>query len=299
MSSWRCVLRRCSALAPFAGKVASTTLSDRRATRALTPRRAVSLSSTAAAALALVLSCVASAAAETSPSPPPPSPPFSLLGGMSECNTEACHLRSAVFALSAVLAFSGVANVVLAVYVGWKARMCRSWCDRCVAKAMLRVLTRPTARSGKSARHYAARQAPCPLRCARCRRQWDVRFRWAWHECRWVTTTDTGPVLARPSVSVFGFPVASSSDNAPFHLTAVVSSLDGDAASAAPELAMARLEGAGQGRSVAVVIDDAPPPLETGDLDFYGQETAHSTHDFFRPTAAGGAVNPLYRAFQA
>ena len=100
-----------------------------------------------------------------------------------------------------------------------------------------------------------------------------MRFRWSWHQCAWVHATDSGPVLARPSVSVFGFPV---SNAAAFHLTAVVSAPDAADAPPAP----------------APRADD----VETGALDFYGQiSTAHSTRDYF-PPGSPVMLNPFFRA---
>jgi hypothetical protein len=96
-----------------------------------------------------------------------------------------------------------------------------------------------------------------------------------------VHAAETGTVLARPSVSVFGFPV---SDAAPFHLTAVVSALD--------------------------AADEPPPPpvveerpraasrdVESGTtLDFYGQtDTSYSARDYFRP-GDPPFLNPFFRA---
>lgn len=154
-------------------------------------------------------------------------------------------------------------------------------------------LTRACGRSGKTRSKYAARQAGAPLRCARCRRPFDVPFRWSWHACAWVHAAEQGPVLARPSVSVYGFPVSSA---AAFHLTAVVAALDEPDAPApqaraheAMQLGPARPQAAV--RAVAVDGD-----VETGgELDFYGQQTRHSTRDFF-PPGAPVMLNPFFGA---
>ena len=150
-------------------------------------------------------------------------------------------------------------------------------CAACVAP----LFDTPARGSGKSSRLYAARQASCPLRCERCRRQWDVRFRWSWHQCVWVHAAETGTVLARPSVSVFGFPV---SDSAPFHLTAVVSAPDAADELPAPEVVEERLRATSR-------------DVESGTtLDFYGQaDTTHSTRDYFRP-GDPPFLNPFFRA---
>ena len=83
-------------------------------------------------ALALPLLCAASrseAANNTQvAAPPPPGPPGAFSFGMSVCETEVCRLHSAVLALASVLALSGFLNLILGVYIGYKARMCRSWC---------------------------------------------------------------------------------------------------------------------------------------------------------------------------
>ena len=110
-----------------------------------------------------------------------------------------------------------------------------------------------------------------------------MRWRWSWHQCVWVHAAESGPVLARPSVSVFGFPVG---DAAPFHLTAVVS-----APAAADELpALAPVE-----ERPRVASRDVESGGTT--LDFYGQEntTPYSTRDFFRP-GDPPILNPFFRA---
>ena len=108
-----------------------------------------------------------------------------------------------------------------------------------------------------------------------------MRFRWSWHHCVWVHAAESGTVLARPSVSVFGFPV---SDAAPFHLTAVVS-----APAAADEL---------PAPAVVERPQAASRDVESGgpSLDFYGQiDTPHSTRDYYRP-GDPPILNPFFRA---
>ena len=145
-------------------------------------------------------------------------------------------------------------------------------------------LTHVCARSGKTRSKFAARQAGAPLRCARCRRPFDVPFRWSWHACAWVHAAEQGPVLARPSVSVFGFPVSSS---AAFHLTAVVAALE-EPDAAAPQ---ARAHAAMPQPAVLSVAGDGD--VEAGELDFDGQQTQHSSRDFF-PPGAPVMLNPFF-----
>ena len=103
-------------------------------------------------------------------------------------------------------------------------------------------------------------------------------------------------MLARPSVSVFGFPVSPEAASHSFHLTAVVSALDD--AGVLP--ASARSD-------EGVLVAPAPPQpaargaeaadddVETGTLDFYGQQTAYSTRDYFPPRAPV-VLNPYFGA---
>ena len=236
--------------------------------------------------MALSLLCAARAESgdnsTLSAAPPPPSPPLFPLSGLTSCATEECRLHSAVLALASVLALSGALNLALAAYLVYKGRMCRSWCATPRPLAPRMHADAPP-RSGKCRSHYAARQSPCPQRCMRCRRAWDVRFRWSWHQCVWVHVAEPGPVLARPSVLVFGFPVAGA---ASAHLTAVVSAPDEQA----PAPTRAAPPPAADERAAAAGAD-----VESGALDFYGQETSHSTRDYFTP---GETVtfNPFFRA---
>jgi len=212
---------------------------------------------------------------------------------MSVCETETCRLHSAVLALGSVLALSGAVNLFLAAYIAYKARMCRSWCVRRNACSTAHASHARLAliRSGKTRSAYAARQASCPLRCTRCRRPYDVPFRWSWHACAWVHAAEQGPVLARASVSVFGFPVSSTSAAA-FHLTAVVAALDAPDAPPAQARAHEAMQ-LGPARPQAMEVDG---DVETGsELDFYGQETRHSTADFFTP-GAPVMLNPFFRS---
>ena len=46
-----------------------------------------------------------------------------------------------------------------------------------------------------------------PQRCAHCRHQTDRRLTWSWAECEWRSVRESITVVARRSVTVYGFPV--------------------------------------------------------------------------------------------
>jgi hypothetical protein len=123
---------------------------------------------------------------------------------ISSCDSAECKLRRTLLAFTLLFAISVVANGVCLTYVCYQKRCCRSWCVRAACDARPRArrvrvlwvrdltkhtvshfvgvatrLCRRCACSGKHGSAFAARQSAGPIRCERCRRQWDVRFKWS------------------------------------------------------------------------------------------------------------------------
>jgi hypothetical protein len=84
---------------------------------------------------------------------------------------------------------------------------------------------------------------------------------------------------------VFGFPINGA---AAFHLTAVVAAPDAADAPPAPPRVDAAVATPAASRAVDVEAGGAA-------LDFYGQDTTHSTRDYF-PPGSPVMINPFFRA---